>query len=46
MVAVRYYCRFALSYRDVSVHPTIIMRWIHEYGSLIYQIWKKKTQNN
>ncbi|PEV82594.1 hypothetical protein CN429_13745, partial [Bacillus cereus] len=26
--------------RGVSVHPTTIMRWVHEYGNLIYQIWK------
>lgn len=54
LVAVGYYCRFSLSYRDVSellrergisVHPTTIMRWVHEYGSLIYQIWKKKNKN-
>ncbi|HDX9614899.1 TPA: IS6 family transposase, partial [Bacillus toyonensis] len=52
LVAVGYYCRFSLSYRNVSeilkergvsVHPTIIMRWVHEYGNLIYQIWKKKN---
>ncbi|WP_144569499.1 IS6 family transposase [Bacillus pseudomycoides] len=51
LVAVGYYCRFALSYRDVSeirkergvsVHPTTIIRWVHEYGN---QIWKKKTKN-
>ncbi|RAN84840.1 IS6 family transposase [Bacillus sp. SRB_331] len=44
---------FSLSYRDVSellrergisVHPTTIMRWVHEYGNLIYQIWKKKNK--
>ena len=54
LVAVGYYCRFSLSYHDVSeilkersvlVHSTTIMRWIHEYGRLIYQIWKKKTKN-
>ena len=54
LVAVGYYCRFALSYRDVSeimkergisVHPTTIMRWVHEYGSLIYQILKKKNKS-
>lgn len=53
LVAVGYYCRFSLSYRDVSVilqergvsiHPTTIMRWMHEYGNLIYQIWKKKNK--
>ncbi|WP_081631307.1 MULTISPECIES: IS6 family transposase [Bacillus] len=54
IVAVAYYCHFSLSYRDVSeilkergvsVHPTTIMRWVHEYGNLIYQIWKKKNKS-
>ncbi|MEB9684729.1 IS6 family transposase [Bacillus thuringiensis serovar pingluonsis] len=54
LVAVGYYCRFSLSYRDVSeilkergisVHPTTIMRWVHEYGNFIYQIWKKKNKH-
>ncbi|MEB4820298.1 IS6 family transposase [Bacillus thuringiensis] len=54
LVAVGYYCRFSLSYRDVSellrergisIHPTTIMRWVHEYGDLIYQIWKKKNKS-
>ncbi|WP_142306317.1 IS6 family transposase [Bacillus wiedmannii] len=54
LVAVGYYCRFSLSYRDVSeilkergvsVPPTTIMRWVHEYGNLIYQIWKKKNKS-
>ncbi|QWH64310.1 IS6 family transposase (plasmid) [Bacillus mycoides] len=53
LVAVDYYCHFSLSYRDVSeilkergvsVHPPTIMRWVHEYGHLIYQIWKKKNK--
>ncbi|WP_243526851.1 IS6 family transposase [Bacillus pseudomycoides] len=53
LVAVGYYCRFSLSYRDVSeilkergvsVHLTTIMRWVHEYGNLIYKIWKKKNR--
>ncbi|OUB07100.1 IS6 family transposase [Bacillus thuringiensis serovar yunnanensis] len=53
LIAVGYYCRFSLSYRDVSeilkergvaVHPTTIMRWVHEYGNLIYQIWMKKNK--
>ncbi|MEW9576059.1 IS6 family transposase [Bacillus toyonensis] len=53
LVAVGYYCRFSLSYRDVSeilkergisVNLTTIMRWVHEYGELIYQIWKKKNK--
>ena len=54
LVAVGYYYRFSLSYRDVSeilkergvsVHPTTIMRWVHKYGNLIYQIWKKKNKS-
>nr|WP_257206850.1 IS6 family transposase [Bacillus toyonensis] len=54
LIAVGYYCRFSLSYRDgsgilkargISIHPTTIMRWVHEYGSLIYHIWKKKNKN-
>ncbi|MEB9683004.1 IS6 family transposase, partial [Bacillus anthracis] len=54
LVAIGYYCRFSLSYRDVSellrergisVHPTTIMRWVHEYGDFIYQIWKKKNKS-
>ncbi len=54
LIAVGYYCRFSLSYRNVSeilkergvsVHPTTIMRWVHEYGNLIYQIWKKKNKS-
>lgn len=48
LVVALYYCRFSLSYHDISeilkergilVHPiTTITRWIHEYGNLIYQI--------
>ncbi|PHD56546.1 IS6 family transposase [Bacillus toyonensis] len=54
LVAVGYYCRFSLSYRDVfeimkergiSVHPTTIMRWVHEYGNQIYELWKKKNKS-
>ncbi len=54
LVAVGYYCRFSLSYRDVSeilkergvsVHLTTIMHWMHEYGNLIYQMWKKKNKS-
>lgn len=45
LVAVDYYFYFSLSYRDVSeilkergawVHLTTIIRWVHEYGNLIY----------
>ncbi|MBH0337792.1 transposase, partial [Bacillus thuringiensis] len=34
-----------LKERGVSVHPTTIMRWVHEYGNLIYQMWKKKNKS-
>ncbi|CRH18981.1 IS6 family transposase [Carnobacterium maltaromaticum] len=51
--AVGLYCRFSLSYRDVSeilrhrgiqVNPTTIMRWVHQYGNLLFVIWKKKNK--
>lgn len=54
LVAVGQYCRFSLSYRDVSeilkerglsAHPRTIMRWVHEYDNLLYQIQKKKNKN-
>ncbi|ARV91141.1 IS6 family transposase [Bacillus thuringiensis serovar roskildiensis] len=54
LVAVGYYYRFSLSYRDVSeilkergisVHSTTIVRWLHEYDNLIYQIWKVKNKS-
>jgi putative transposase len=47
LVAVDYYCRFSLSYLDmseilkkrgISIHPTTIMRWVHGYRNLIHQI--------
>lgn len=50
LVVALYYCRFSLGYRDISgilnerdisVHPTTLMCLVHEYGTLIYQIWKK-----
>ncbi len=34
-----------LKERLISIHPKIIMRWVHKYGNLIYQIWKKKNKN-
>ncbi|ALZ64529.1 hypothetical protein FORC13_p044 (plasmid) [Bacillus cereus] len=45
LVAVDYYCRFSLSYRDmseilkergISIHPTTIMRWVHRYENIIH----------
>lgn len=50
IVAVGYYFRFSLSYRDivellrdrgVSVHHTTVMRWVHHYGP----IFKAPTSN-
>ncbi|EJR62978.1 hypothetical protein IK5_05898 [Bacillus cereus VD154] len=44
LVVALYYCRFSLSYRDVSeilnerdisVHLTTLMCWVHECGTLI-----------
>ena len=41
LVAVGYYFRFSLSYRDIvellrdrgiTVHHTTVMRWVHHYG--------------
>ena len=50
-VAVGYYLRYALSYRDISeilrergvnVHHSTVYRWVQEYAPILYQIWKKK----
>ncbi|MBO8818068.1 IS6-like element ISSau6 family transposase, partial [Staphylococcus aureus] len=52
-VAVGYYLRYALSYRDISeilrergiyVHHSTIYRWVQEYAPILYQIWKKKNK--
>lgn len=34
-----------LKEREISVISIIITRWVHEYGNLLYQIWKKKNKN-
>ncbi|MCY1572798.1 DDE-type integrase/transposase/recombinase, partial [Staphylococcus pettenkoferi] len=50
-VAVGYYLRYALSYRDISVmlrergvnvHHSTVYRWVQEYAPILYQILKKK----
>ncbi len=50
-VAVGYYLRYALSYRDISeilrergvtVHHSTVYRWVQEYAPILYQIWKQK----
>ncbi|MCU5747133.1 IS6 family transposase [Staphylococcus sp. SQ8-PEA] len=52
-VAVGYYLRYALSYRDISeilrersvnVHHSTVYRWVQEYAPILYQIWKKKNK--
>ncbi|WP_373316352.1 IS6 family transposase [Staphylococcus marylandisciuri] len=52
-VAVGYYLRYALSYRDISeilrergvnVHPSTVYRGFKEYAPILYQIWKKKNK--
>ena len=51
MVAVGYYFRFNLSYRDVveilrdrgiTVHHTTIMRWVHHYGPIFQVLWRRQ----
>lgn len=51
LVAVGYYFRFSLSYRDVVeilrdrrniVHHTTVMRWVHDYGPLFKLLWRKQ----
>lgn len=55
IVAVGYYLRYNLSYRDVQeilydrgihVCHTTIYRWVQEYGKVLYQIWKKKNRQS
>ena len=54
IVAVGYYLRYNLSYREVqeilydrgiNVSHATIYRWGQEYGKLLYQIWKKKIDS-
>lgn len=53
VVAVGYYLRYNLSYRDVSeilyervisVCHTTVYRWVQEYSQAIYSIWKKRNR--
>lgn len=34
-----------LKERGESAHPTPSMRWVHEYGNLIYPMWKTKNKS-
>jgi len=54
-VAVGYYLRYNLSYREVSeimkdrgitVYHTTIYRWVQEYSKIIYCLWKKKNHSS
>lgn len=53
MVAVGYYLRYNLSYRDVSeilrergidVCHTTVYRWVQEYSQVAYCLWKKRNR--
>ena len=52
IVAVGYYLRYNLSYREVqellydrgiNVCHTTIYRWVQEYSKVLYYLWKKKN---
>ena len=54
IVAVGYYLRYNLSYREVSeimndrginVCHTTIYRWVQEYSQIIYYLWKKRNKS-
>ena len=54
IVAVGYYLRYNLSYREVqellydrgiNVCHTTIYRWVQEYSKIICFLWKKKIDN-
>ena len=51
-VAVGYYLRYTLSYRDISeilrergvnVHHSTVYRWVQEYAPILYQILEEKA---
>ena len=53
IVAVGYYLRYNLSYREVqkllydrgiNVCHTMIYRWVQEYSKVLYYLWKKKNR--
>lgn len=53
IVAVGYYLRYNLSYREVSeimsdrgihVCHTTVYRWVKEYSQVIYCLWKKRNR--
>ena len=55
IVAVGYYLRYNLSYREVqellydrgiNVCHTTIYRWVKEYSKVLYYLWKKKNRQS
>lgn len=55
IVAVGYYFRYNLSYREVQellydrgiyVCHTTIYRWGQEYSKILYHLWKKKNRQS
>lgn len=55
IVAVGYYLRYNLSYREVqellydrgiNVCHTMIYRWVQEYSKILYHLWKKKNKQS
>ena len=55
IVAVGYYLRYNLSYREVqellydrgiNVCHTTIYRWVQEYSKSLYHLWKKKNKQS
>ena len=55
IVAVGYYLRYNLSYREVqellydreiNVCHTTIYRWVQEYSKVLYHLWKKKNRHS
>lgn len=54
IVAVGYYLRYNLSYREVqellydrgiNVCHTTIYRWVQEYSKILYHLWKRKINS-
>src|SRR5574341_1401729 len=54
IVAVGYYLRYNLSYREVqeilydraiNVSHTTVYRWVQEYSKVLYYLWKKKNMS-
>ncbi|EGO9040467.1 IS6 family transposase, partial [Enterococcus faecalis] len=55
IVAVGYYLRYNLSYREVqellydrgiNICHTTIYRWVQEYNKVLYDLWKKKNRQS